>query len=187
MRKLVSMATKEETKAIIPTLRKVVMERRNELHNCPFCSFPIEDTTTSFTDHTAVRVLWELVQWCSRKERHEFDVSEIKDLLDKTQYANLNHLDRFAGIVYRPINPKTKKPYASKFYGINLTRAWEFFKGQRKAPIQITYNRFTGERTAVTEGFVHEFPNIREFLDADGFYNPHHKVERGEPVLPYRA
>jgi hypothetical protein len=176
MNRLLRMSTKEESKAIIPALRKAVMEKRNELKHCPFCSNPIADTTTSFTDHTAVRVLWELARWCRSKGRHEFDVSEVKDLLDKTQYANLNHLDRFAGIVYRPINPKTRKPYTSKWYGIHTQRADEFFRRERKAPIQITYNRFTGERMAVTEGYVNEFPKIKEFLDADGSYDPLHKV-----------
>lgn len=153
-------------------LRIIIAEDRNAIKNCPVCDQLIDDVKTSYSIHTAVDVLYKLVQWCRANGRHEFDVAEVKGFLDHTQYANVNHLDRFAGIVYRPMNPETSEPYKGKFFGINLQRADEFFRNERAAPVQIVTNRLTGERVAVTQKYLKDFPQFQEFLDDRGAYDP---------------
>lgn len=150
--------------------------------NCPCCTQKIGEVITSYNDVTAVQTLYKLVKWCSENETNEFKTSDVKHLLDHTQYANLNHLDRFGGIVYRPINPKTDTPYKSTYYGINLTRAHEFFRNERKAPVQIVSNRITGERVASTEKLLRDFPGIGEFLDEDQMYDPDHIVSDANAI-----
>lgn len=152
------------------------------LGTCPCCSGKIGQVITSFSDITSVQVLYKLVKWCSDNGKNEFKTTDIKHLLDHSQYANLNHLDRFGGIVYRPKNPKTGKPYRSTYYAINLTRAHEFFRNERPAPVQIISNRVTGERIASTDKLLKDFPNIGEFLEADGRYDPDHIVPDRQAV-----
>lgn len=171
MHRLVAMATKDETKVIIPTLRNVVMQKCNELGYCPFCSSPIADIVVTYTDETAREAISKVVEWCERVGTHEFTTSDIGDLLTHTQYANLNHLTAFGGIVYRPKNPKTGLAYKSKFYGINLMRAHEFLSGARTIPIQIKRNRFTRERTDQSDGTVTNLPPVAQFTDEDGQYH----------------
>lgn len=169
MRTFLSKAKNDETKRILPIVRTKVMEWRNELGHCPFCSHPIDDTTVHYTVQASVQALHKLYQWCGENKRHEFKMSEVRHLLDNAQYNNLNYLDRFGGIVYRPMKDGKERP---GWYGIHMERAKEFFGSKRKAPIQITYNRFTRERMAVVEGYIREFPDLAAFIDAEGNYNP---------------
>ena len=162
--------------------RRMLDTLRNTLQYCPCCDNPVDDTITSFTDTVAVEALYKLWQWCKEKGVHEFDSSEVRHLLDHNQYANLNHLDRFAGIVYRPQDPKTGKSFKAKYYGINFERAKEFFENKRPAPVQIVANRLTGERTASTEKLLKDFPGMAEFMGDDGIYNPKHIVS-GENAI----
>lgn len=162
------------------------------LGNCPCCTQPIGEVITSYTDSTSIRTLYKLVAWCRENKVHEFKSSDVKHLLDHTQYANMNHLDRFGGIVYRPQNPKTGKPYQSTYYGINMERAREFFRNERPAPVQLVTNRITGERIASTDKLMRDFPGMGEFLDGDGMYDPEHIVsdykavprQDGLPTVP---
>lgn len=170
MERLIRLANKEESKRLIPILRKVVMESANELEHCPFCSQPIKDTTVTFTQETAKDAIRIILNWCNEKGRVEFKTSEIKHLLTHTQYANLNHLVSFGGIIYRPINRKTGKRYSSTYYGINRARADEFLRGEKLIPTQITRDRFTRERTGEAEGTADDLPHTNDLLDESGRY-----------------
>lgn len=170
MHKLISWATNDESKRLIPILRRKVVEKRNELGHCPFCSQPIADTTTTYTQETAKDTIRIILNWCNYRNRHEFKSSDIKDLLSHTQYANLNHLVAFGGIIYRPINPKTGKQYNSTYYGIHRQRAEEFLNGRREIPVQIVRNRFTRERVGVATGTVDDMPDVADMIDDDGKY-----------------
>lgn len=170
MLRFIAMATKQETKEIIPVLREKVMEKCNELGHCPFCSQPIADTTTTFTEETAKDTIRIILNWCNSKDRHEFKSSDVKDMLTHTQYANLNHLVKFGGIVYRPVNPKTGKTYNSTYYGIHRGRADEFLDGKRIVPVQVKHNRFSRHRTGEAEGTVDELPHVSDLLDEEGNY-----------------
>ena len=171
MRKLIAMASKEENKALIPILRRIVMEKCNELENCPFCSQPIADTKTTFTEETSRKVIEKILQWSDEKGKHEFKAGEIKHLLDHTQYANLNHLVSFGGIIYRPFNRRLNKPYSSIWYGINRQRALEFLRYERKIPIQIRRNRFTKERVDTAEGDRGDLPHVSDLVDSEGKFS----------------
>lgn len=171
MEKLILKANKEESKRIIPILRRIIMEGRNEFGHCPFCSQPIADTTVTYTEETAKDAIRIILNWTTATGKHEFSTADIKHLLTHTQYANLNHLVAFGGIIYRPINPKTGKRYTSKFYGINRERADEFLRGLRPAPIQIVRNRFSRERIDTAEGTADDLPHTTDLIDADGHYS----------------
>ncbi len=74
---------------------------------------------------------------------------------------------RFGGIVYKP---KVDGKACKAFFGINMIRAKEFFKGDRQIPVQITLNQITGEIIESRYVSVGEFPSLKELLK-DGLYN----------------
>lgn len=170
MQKLISRATKEESKVLIPILRRIVMESANDLEHCPFCSQPIKDIVVTYTKETAKDAIRIVLNWTRETGRHEFKISEIKDRLTHTQYANLNHLIAFGGIIYRPINKKTGKQYKSTHYGIDRGRANDFLRGDKLVPTQITRDRFTRQRTGEANGSVDDLPNTLDLIDDDGVY-----------------
>lgn len=170
LNKLLRASSKEESKTIITAVRKYIREHANDLKHCPMCSNPIHDVITTYTKETAEDVVRILYRWSTEKGRHEFKIGDVKHLLDKTQYANMNHLVAFKGIFYRPINKKNGRPYTSTYYGIHRGRAEEFLRGQRPGPIQIRRNRFTHERVDESEGKIGEHPHVAEMVDTDGIY-----------------
>lgn len=152
--------------------RGLVDEFADELEFCPCCQQKVSSVTESFNLTAHVETLYKLVKWCQEHNKNEFEMKEVRHLLDHTQYANLNHMTKFAGIVYRPVNEKTGKPHTSSHYGINLKRAWEFFRNERPAPVQIVRDRLGRNRKATTEKYVRDFPALHQFLDSDGNYDP---------------
>lgn len=156
-------------------LREIIQENNNEIEFCPCCDGHVTDKQVSFNRGT-VEGVHKIYTWLGEKERHEFRTDEIKHLLDKTVYANIGHLKKFGGIFYRPIDPKTDKPQGRKFWGMNMERAKDFFEGRRTAPVQIIKDRFTDKIIASTEKYIHEFPEITEFLKENDMYDPHHVV-----------
>jgi len=175
MKKLIGMAKNEESKRLIPIFRKKVMEHHNELHNCPFCSMPIDDIVVNYATW-AGDLLKLILEYTNKIGKHEFQIDKMKDYfgsrMSPTQYANMNHMTRFAGIIYRPMNQRTGKRFTSKYYGVNRERLRDFINGATKAPIRIVADRFSREREEVIEGYIHEFPRMSEFLDEDGIYHP---------------
>lgn len=155
-------------------LRKLVQENNNEVGYCPCCDARVSDKKVSFNKDT-VRSIHRIYRWCGEKEKHEFKTSEVKHMMDKTSYANIGHLKKFGGIFYRPTDPETGKTRRG-LWGMNMERAKEFFEGKRTAPVQIIKDRFTDKIIASTEKYIGEFPDIREFLQDNGLYDPHYTV-----------
>jgi hypothetical protein len=151
---------------IIRRIRLMVRNERSNIKICPCCDQSIEDKTVSFTKQ-AVSGMYAVYCWLGEHERHEFETKEIKHLLDKTTYANIGHWKKFGGIFYRPEGEDGKR---KGLWGMNMQRAEAFFKGERTAPTQIITDRFTNEINASTEKYIHEFPNIQDFLDENEVY-----------------
>lgn len=161
-----------EVSVRLPVIASFVQKHRNELVRCPFCTQRIDDVNTHYTKQTAVDVIQIIYDWCKQSGKHEFRSREIKKLLNHTQYANLNHLDRFAGIIYRPMNKWTGKPYSSSYYGMHMERAEGFLVGVIQGPLMITTNRLTKERLVTKSGYVSDFPDTLDLLDGEGNYAP---------------
>lgn len=174
--KKVSPEQLEELKSAMTLIKDATREYRNVIGYCPCCDAKIDDVITSYPKEVVLEVLGMAMLYYRVTGKHEFSLKELQEKTSKrlshTAYCNINHFCRFGGIMYRPIDPKTDKPYKSSHFGINIERAQEFFRGERKAPVKIVSNRFTGENVT-TDITVKDFPSITKFIDEDGFYDPY--------------
>jgi hypothetical protein len=144
-------------------LRDYVLEERNKICRCPVCNSKISDRIISLYSGL-INTLYKVYCWCGEKRRHEFENKDVQHFFNKNDYARFGDLIRFGGLVYKPENKKGS-------YGINMSRAKEFFEGKRKIPVQIVLNQITNEIVAATYVYVYDFPNILELLNKDGLYD----------------
>lgn len=160
-------------------LKRITNKHSERMGTCPCCEQPIKQKKVSY-NHEAIRAMYQVYLWCEKKERHVFETSEIKHLLGKTEYANIGHWIKFAGIFYKPADKKTGKSRKG-LWGINMDRAEDFFSGKIQAPVQIIKDRFTDEIIERTDRYVYEFPHIKEFLDENRLYD-NNKIMTGTKV-----
>ena len=144
-------------------LRDYVLEERNKICRCPVCNSKISDRIISLYSGL-INTLYKVYCWCGEKRRHEFENKDVQHFFNKNDYARFGDLIRFGGLVYKPEKKKGS-------YGINMSRAKEFFEGKRKIPVQIVLNQITNEIVAATYVYVYDFPNILELLNKDGLYD----------------
>lgn len=143
---------------------KIDPELRNQLGRCPCCNSNIEDRHVTLY-RGLIKALYSVYRWCRQNHKHEFRTKDIKHLLGKNEYARFGDLTWFGGIVYKP------KPNRKAWFGINMTRAREFFEGTRQIPLQVLLNQITNEIVESKYVSVGEFPELKDLLSADGLYN----------------
>ena len=161
---------KTVTPELLDAIATYIQKHRNTLEHCAFCCMPINDVTITYTKETAPDAIRTMVEFAQRVGKHEFSISDIKPMLTKTQYANLNHLVYLKGVIYRPLDPETKEPVHSKYYGINIPLALKFLNNETKFPHKVVTNRLTGEVLQSEEVFASEFPETKTKLDKKGNY-----------------
>ena len=142
---------------------------RNKLKRCPVCNHNVADRKVTLY-RELISALYEVYKWCGQKECHEFMTKDIKHLLSKNNYARFGDLVRFGGIVYKPKDKESGESRKALF-GLNMARAKEFFRGERKIPVQITINPITKEIVDSEYVTIGEFPSLVELLDKDGIYD----------------
>lgn len=108
-----------------------------------------------------IESLWRVVLWCEQKVQHEFEMSDIKHLLGKNEYARFGDWVHFGGLVY-------KRGKAN--YGLNLPRCHEFFAGKRPIPQSVYKNPVTREFLQGRLVTVREIPSLVKFLDENRQY-----------------
>lgn len=146
--------------------------RRNELKKCPCCNGSIEDRTIALYTNL-IKALYQVCKWCGEKDVHEFQMSQIRHLLGRNEYARFGDLVRFGGIVY-------KKEKAS--YGINVERARAFFKGEYQIPLYITINQITDEVVEKKMGYINNIKPLSKWLTTENrLYS-----SRVNPYKPYK-
>lgn len=145
-----------------------IHEHRNEIGKCPVCNGNIKDRTISIYAGI-LKSLYEVYKWCGQKGVHEFQMKDVRHLLDKNDYNRFNDLIKLSnGVVYRPEGGKS-------WYGLNMVRLKEFYKGERPMKIQIVKDQITNETVAETFVYFYEVPALYEYLDINGVYD-HEKV-----------
>jgi len=142
---------------------------RNEIvKRCPVCGGSVQDRLVSLYKEL-INKLYDVYRWCGEHKCHEFEMGDIKHLLDKNAYARFGDLVRFGGLVYKT---KTEEGGRQKaHYGLNMARCKEFFRGDREIPIQITLNQITDEIIDAKYVTIKDFPELYKLLDENGVYN----------------
>lgn len=144
-------------------------EEREALGRCPLCNSNIKDRTVALYKGL-IRSLFRVYVHLASHGVHEFDIKEVRSMMGKNEYARFGDLVRFGGIVYKAVDPKLGRARRG-YFGMNLGRADEFFRGERKIPLSIVLNQITNEIEEADYISVHEFPELVEFLDQSGLYN----------------
>lgn len=138
-----------------------VSEHRNELERCPICGSNIADRTVTLYKEL-INDLYRVYKKCVISENHCFKMKDIKDILDKNNYARFGDLCRFGGIVYK---------LAKGNYGLNMERCKAFFEGTYKIPVQITLNQIDNTIVDKVEVDISHFPELKQLLSNDGVYD----------------
>lgn len=148
-----------------------VNANRNRLKLCPCCNANIEDRTIALYSGL-IKALYDVCKWCQEKQVHEFEMRDIRHLLQKNEYTRFGDLVRFGGIVY-------KKGKAS--YGIHMERARAFFKGESEIPLYITVNQITNEVVDKKMGKVTDVKKLTAWLSTDNLlYQSRHNPYKSE-------
>lgn len=109
-----------------------------------------------------VTALWNVLRWCEKRNRMEFERKEIKHLFtNENQSARFGDWLLFGDLVYRPAHA-TKGHYA-----LNKERIEAFFSGKLKIPTVVFKNPITGNITAEQERFIGEIEKLTNFLTSD--------------------
>lgn len=133
---------------------------KNSVHkqSCPTCGQSVnmrripcyKDMFTS---------LWNVFQWCERKQVHEFKKSDVKHLFTSDVVSSVfAYLRWFGGLVYSPDDVKGH-------YGLNMERCREFFAGTLEIPTDVWTNPLTGEIEMNDYRTIDNMPKLTGFLD----------------------
>ena len=147
--------------------------RNNVVKRCPVCSSNVQDRNVALYKEL-INCLYKVYVGCGQHKVHEFEMGNIKDLLDKNAYARFGDLVRFGGLVYRPKGDDDEKHKG--LYGLNMARCKEFYNGHREIPVQITLNQITNEIIKSKYISVRDFPELIKFLDERGVYDYNKEV-----------
>ena len=143
-------------------------ELRNKLDSCPLCGGGIHDRKVTIYKEL-IQALYNIYCWCGKNKRHEFSMKDIRDMLDRNNYARFGDLVRFGGLVYKVKDDAGNKQKAE--YGLNMVRTKEFFNGKRQIPMQITLNQITNEIIDTKPAYCHEILPLSEMIDSRGLYD----------------
>lgn len=113
-----------------------------------------------------VTALFSVMRWCEQTGRHEFQMSEIRHLLDKNEYARWGDWKMFGGLVYTPYKTEENKAH----YGLNIPRCKSFFAGEITIPSRIYKNPVTGELTPADPKHITQIPHLGDFLNKNNQY-----------------
>lgn len=111
-----------------------------------------------------VSTLLAIYKFCLEKNRHEFKRDEFDHLIPRGHsYGNFAYWKWFgAGLVYTPVG------LGKGYWGFNLERIAEFFKGKRQIYARIWNDPLQPTGAQRTEGemvYIHEIRNIKTFID----------------------
>ncbi len=150
--------------------RQTLLENRNECGKCPLCNGTVSDLPISIYAELAAQ-LYVVYRWCGEHQRHQFQMKDIRHLLDKNGYTRFASLIRCSnGILYRP-GDEDGENLPKGHYGINMGRARAFFRRERTIHLSIMVNQITGEKTVVRDVYVDQIPPLKAMLDKDGLYD----------------
>lgn len=168
---------KFNVKTVDLTEQTKMSNAHGEIHicECPTCGHKHKISEREIGLYQGmVKALWSVFKWCEQKGRHEFQISEVKDLIGKNEYARFGDWKKFGGLVYTPI--ENGKSLGKGHYGLNLPRCDEFFKGTYKIPSRVWKKPLNGELEGVDYKTIHEIPKLSALLNADNEYIARYRV-----------
>jgi hypothetical protein len=119
--------------------------------------------------------LFRVYEWAKRNNINEFKKKDIKPILASMPKGDVvssvfAYWRWFGGLVY---NPEGKKGY----YGLNMDRCDQFFRGELEIPIEIWTDPLTKEKEYTKYGTIKDVPTLGRWLDEDENYIARYKSE----------
>lgn len=148
-----------------------LIANRNEIGQCPCCGQNIKDRQITLYKGL-VMDFYKVYKWCGVFKRHEFDMKDIRHLLNRNSYARFGDLVWFGGIVYRPIKNGPSKSH----YGINMARAKEFFHGHKTIPGSIVINQLTNSIESRNPVHISQIKPLTTLITSEGLYDHEKEV-----------
>ena len=146
-------------------------------HTCPTCGQSVNERSISLFDGM-VETLWNVFQWCERKQVHEFVKKDVKHLITSDVVsANFAYWRWFGGLAYNPDD-------VQGHYGLNMERCREFFANRLKIPTRLWKNPLMPEGERVkpdpdSYATCDNIPNLFEFLDRNKNYIARYREPQG--------
>lgn len=139
------------------------MPRVINKQSCPTCGRSANKREVTVNSQ-AVATLLSIYKFCLEKHRHEFKRDEIDHLIAKGySYGNFGYWKWFGvGFVYTPVGRGTG------YWGFNLERIGEFFKGQRTIYARVFKDPLQPKGSQITYGeevYINQVRNIKDFID----------------------
>lgn len=137
------------------------MSKKQPRECCPTCGRSVARYARQI-DKQHVRSLWSIYRWCKEKDRHEFEMKEVKHLFGQQGYTKFAYLVHGGGLVYR---------HEQAHYGLHMDRCAQFFANKLAIPTKIWKSPIKDVEPILDEyRTLHEVPDIKDFLDDQGIY-----------------
>lgn len=143
-----------------------LIEKRNQIGLCPCCGQNIKDRKIALY-RGLISDFYAVYKWCGMNKRHEFDMKDIRHLLNRNSYARFGDLVWFGGLVYK---------HGKSHYGINMVRAKEFFNGQKTIPGSITINQITNSIESRNPVHISQIKPLTALITSEGLYDHEKEV-----------
>jgi len=143
-----------------------------EIERCKECGHLLLGLRTIALYKGLITGLFEVLKWCEEKNVHEFEMSEVKHLLGKNEYARFGDLALF-GLVYKRGKGR---------YGLPIERLGAFFAGDEAIPIELEKDPRTGALTQKRWAKIGDIPSLVSFLDDNWRFVAKYR----KPLEPYR-
>ncbi len=112
--------------------------------------------------------------WCKDRNRHEFQMKDIRHLIGQINYTRFGDWVMFGGLVYK---------HGKAHYGLNMERCERYFANDLSIPSRVLKDPITGVIEPFDYKFAREIPGLIEFLDDQGLYKPRYQPRDQETLF----
>lgn len=131
-----------------------------EHNHCPTCGRIIDKREIGLFTGMVV-ALRRTYDFCVKNGIHEFEMKQIRDMMDRNSYARFGDWVLFGGLVYKRGKAK---------YGLNMERCAAFFQNEYKIPTMIIKDPLLNTLDPQDYRFCKDIPNLKEYIGPDGLF-----------------
>ena len=138
-----------------------------EHNHCPHCGRIIDKREIGLFAGMVV-ALRDAYEFCARGGIHEFEMKQVRDMMDRNAYARFGDWVMFGGLVYKRGKAK---------YGLNMERCAAFFRNEYQIPTKIIKDPLLNTIDLQDYRYMKNIPNLSELLDENGLYKAQYHAQ----------
>lgn len=131
-----------------------------EHNHCPHCGRIIDKREIGLFVGMVV-ALKSAYDFCVKNNIHEFEMKQVRDMMDRNAYARFGDWKMFGGVVYGRGKAK---------YGLNMERCEAFFRNEYKIPTKIIKDPLLKTISLEDYRYCRDMPNLKEYIGLDGLF-----------------